>query len=476
MAPGWQRCYLELAVTQPASQDGLPQSAADRVLVVDDERNIRAMLRVCLEQAGCEVREAGSAEAALAALASGPVELAFVDLRLGTGSGLELLPALLAEDPELDVVVITAYASIDTAMEAVRRGARDYVPKPFTPAQIRAVVERLRERRRLRARVEMLEDRLAGVDPEAVLETRSAAMQATLSLLRRAAASDAAVLLRGENGTGKSVLARAVHQLSSRSEKPFVTVSAPTLSDQLLVSELFGHARGAFTGAVRDAPGKVEAAEGGTLFLDEIGELGPTTQAQLLRFLQEKAFERVGETRTRHADLRIVSATNRELEADVRSGRFREDLLYRLNVVEVRVPSLRERREDILPLAGRMLRQLAASLHRPGLELAPETATVLESYPWPGNVRELRNAVERAAIVWPADLLPPAAFPERIAATQPAPVALGGPFTLEQIEREHILRVMASTPTLDEAARNLGIDASTLWRKRKKFEGEPPGD
>ena len=444
--------------------------ATDRVLVIDDERNIRSMIRVCLEQAGCEVREAGSAEAALAALASGPSDVAFVDLRLGTGSGLDLVPALLAEDPDLDVVVITAYASIDTAMEAVRRGARDYLPKPFTPAQIRAIVERLRERRRLRARVETLEDRLAGVDPDAMLETRSAAMQAALSLLRRAAASDAAVLLRGENGTGKSVLARALHRLSPRSERPFVTVSAPTLSDQLLVSELFGHSRGAFTGAVRDTQGKVEAAEGGTLFLDEIGELGPSTQAQLLRFLQEKAFERIGETRTRHADVRIVSATNRELEADVRAGRFREDLLYRLNVVEVRVPPLRERREDILPLAHGMLRQFAASLHRPGLDFAPETAPVLESYPWPGNVRELRNAVERASIVWPADTLPPAAFPERIAATQVAAPVLGGPFTLDRIEREHILRVMTTAPTLDEAARILGIDASTLWRKRKKYE------
>jgi NtrC-family two-component system response regulator AlgB len=445
--------------------------ASDRVLVVDDERNIRSMIRVCLEQAGCEVREAGSAEAALAALSSGPADVAFVDLRLGTGSGLDLVPALLAEDPDLDVVVITAYASIDTAMEAVRRGARDYLPKPFTPAQIRTIVERLHERRRLRARVETLEDRLAGVDPDALLETRSAAMQAALSLLRRAAASDAAVLLRGENGTGKSVLARALHRFSPRSEKPFVTVSAPTLSDQLLVSELFGHARGAFTGAVRDTQGKVEAAEGGTLFLDEIGELGPSTQAQLLRFLQEKAFERVGETRTRHADVRIASATNRELEADVRAGRFREDLLYRLNVVEVRVPPLRERREDILPLARGMLRQFAASLHRPGLDFAPETVPVLESYPWPGNVRELRNAVERAAIVWPADTLPPAAFPERIAATQAAAPTLGGPFTLERIEREHILRVMTTAPTLDEAARVLGIDASTLWRKRKKYDG-----
>jgi len=457
---------------EPTAPLGAPAPPApDRVLVVDDERNIRAMLRVCLEQAGCEVREAGSAEAALAALGAAPAEVAFVDLRLGTGSGLDLVPALLAEDADLDVVVITAYASIDTAMEAVRRGARDYVPKPFTPAQIRTVVERLRERRRLRARVETLEDRLAGVDPDALLETRSPAMQATLSLLRRAAASDAAVLLRGENGTGKSVLARALHRLSPRAEKPFVTVSAPTLSDQLLVSELFGHVRGAFTGAVRDAPGRVEAAEGGTLFLDEIGDLGPTTQAQLLRFLQEKAFERVGETRTRHADVRIVSATNRELEADVRSGRFREDLFYRLNVVEIRVPPLRERREDILQLAARMLRYFATSLHRPGLELAPETAAVLEGYGWPGNVRELRNAVERAAIVWPADVLPPAAFPERIAATQAAAPALGGPFSLEQIEREHILRVMAAAPTLDEAARILGIDASTLWRKRKKFEG-----
>jgi two-component system, NtrC family, response regulator AlgB len=451
--------------------DGAAAPVPDRVLVVDDERNIRSMLRVCLEEAGCEVREAGSAEAALAALASAPVDLAFVDLKLGISSGLDLVPALLAEDPDLDVVVVTAYASIDTAMEAVRRGARDYLPKPFTPAQIRAVAERLRERRRLRARVETLENRLSGVDPDALLETRSAAMQSALSLLRRAAASDAVVLLRGENGTGKSVLARALHRLSPRAERPFVTVSAPTLSDQLLVSELFGHARGAFTGAVRDAPGKVEAAEGGTLFLDEIGELGPSTQAQLLRFLQERAFERVGETRTRHADVRIVSATNRELEADVRSGRFREDLLYRLNVVEIRVPPLRERREDVLPMARRMLRQFAASLHRPGLELAPETEPVLESYPWPGNVRELRNAVERAAIVWPADLLPPAAFPERIAATQTSPPALGEAFSLERIEREHILRVMAASPTLDEAARILGIDASTLWRKRKKFDG-----
>jgi NtrC-family two-component system response regulator AlgB len=442
-----------------------------RILVVDDERNIRSALRVCLEQIGCEVAEAATPEAALAALAQRPFDLAFVDLRLGLESGLDLLPRLLAEDPGLDVVVVTAYATFDTAVEAIQRGARDYLPKPFTPAQIRTVVERIAERRTLHARLNELEGRLAEAAPDASLTTDAPAMQATLGLVRRAAPSEAAVLFRGESGTGKSVLARMLHALSPRAARPFVTVNCPTLSEQLLASELFGHARGAFTGAVRDQPGRVELAEGGTLFLDEIGELGPTVQTQLLRFLQEKRFERLGEGRTRAADVRVVAATNRDLEADVRSGRFREDLLYRLNVVEIRLPALRERPEDILPLARRLLQALASAAKRPGVAFAPETEAVLQAYLWPGNVRELRNAVERALIVWPAQRIEPGALPERIAAAASRTLALGGPFTLEDIEREHTLRVLASTPTLDEAARILGIDASTLWRRRKKYEG-----
>ncbi len=442
-----------------------------RILVVDDERNIRSALRVCLEQSGCEVVEASTPEAALAALAQRPFDMAFVDLRLGLGSGLELLPQLLAEDAGLDVVMVTAYATFDTAVEAIQRGARDYLPKPFTPAQIRAVVMRLAERRTLRARLEELEGRLAETAPEASLETHSPAMQAVLGLLRRAAPSEAGVLLRGESGTGKSVLARALHGLSSRAARPFVTVNCPTLSEQLLTSELFGHVRGAFTGAVRDQPGRVEAAEGGTLFLDEVGELGPTVQVQLLRFLQEKRFERLGEGRTRVADVRVVAATNRELEADVRSGRFREDLLYRLNVVEIALPPLRQRAEDILPLARRLLEALARNAKRPGVAFAPETEAVLQGYGWPGNIRELRNAVERALIVWPAQRLEPEALPERITAASSRTLALGGPYSLDAIEREHTLRVLAATPTLEEAARVLGIDASTLWRRRKKYEG-----
>ncbi|MFN8641484.1 MAG: sigma-54 dependent transcriptional regulator [Candidatus Binatia bacterium] len=443
-----------------------------RVLVVDDEKNIRSTVAVCLEGLGCAVTGAASAAAARAAVEAGAYDLAFLDLRLGEENGLELLPALLARRPDLDVVVITAYATIDTAVEAMRRGARDYLPKPFSPAQIRHVVEQVAERRRLARRVDALQAELASAAPEIELDSQAPAMQKVLDLLPRLAASDATVLLRGENGTGKGVVARALHAGSPRAARPFVTVNCPTLSEELLASELFGHARGAFTGAVRDQPGRVEAADGGTLLLDEIGEISPGLQAKLLRFLQEREFERVGETTTRRADVRVLAATNRDLEADVRAGRFREDLLYRLNVVELRLPPLRERVEDIQPLARHFLAFFARAAARRAPELSPAATRALLAYAWPGNVRELRNAIERALILWPAPVIEPAAFPERIAAQPPSGPRLGGDHTLEQIEREHILRVVARTATLDDAARILGIDASTLYRKRKRYEEE----
>jgi NtrC-family two-component system response regulator AlgB len=246
-------------------------------------------------------------------------------------------------------------------------------------------------------------------------------------------------------------------------------VNCPTLSEELLASELFGHARGAFTGAVRDQEGRVEAAEGGTVFLDEVGEISPSLQAKLLRFLQEKRFERVGETRTRAADVRIVAATNRDLDAAVKAGRFREDLLYRLNVMEIVVPPLRERTEDILPLARGFVEFFARQAARPPPDLSPAAEKLLVAYPWPGNVRELRNAMERALILAGGQVLEPESFPERIAASASDAAALGGNFTIEEVEREHALRVMAHTATMEEAARVLGIDVSTLWRKRKKW-------
>jgi NtrC-family two-component system response regulator AlgB len=369
------------------------------------------------------------------------------------------------------VVVITAYATIDTAVEAIRRGAADYLPKPFTPEQIRHAATRVAERRRMALRLADLEQQLKDSLPDVELDSASPAMRAALDMLPPVAASDAAVLLRGENGTGKGVFARLLHARGARRERPFVVVNCPTLSSELLASELFGHARGAFTDAVRDQPGRVEAADGGTLFLDEIGELSPALQAKLLRFLQDKQFERIGEQTTRTADVRIIAATNRDLEADVREGRFREDLLYRLNVVEIRLPPLRERPEDIVRLAERFLTFFARAARRPVPQLSPAACEVLRAYPWPGNVRELRNAIERALILWPAAVIEPGAFPERIAAQPSSAPQLGGDFTLEAIERQHILRVIARTPTLEDAARILGIDASTLWRKRKKYEG-----
>jgi len=443
---------------------------AHRVLVIDDEKNIRVTLTMCLESIGCAVTAAGSVEQALASLEREPFDLAFLDLRLGEQDGMALLPRVLAVRPGLAVIVVTAYATIDTAVRAIKLGAVDYIPKPFTPAQIRLVVEQTLARRSAESRVADLEARLAEELPGVDMATASPRMRATLELASRAAASDAPILLRGENGTGKSALARFIHARSPRTDKPFVIVNAPTLTGDLLASELFGHTAGAFTGAVRDQPGRVEAAEGGTLFLDEIGEITPAMQAKLLRFVQDKQFERVGETRTRHADVRVISATNRDLDADVSAGRFREDLLFRLNVIEIVVPALRDRSEDILAMAHHFLQFFAKAAARPVPELAPDAEAALMAYTWPGNVRELRNAIERAVILVPARTFGAEALPERIAAHASMLPRLGGEFTLDQIEREHIERVVAHAGTLDDAAKILGIDASTLYRKRKRYE------
>jgi NtrC-family two-component system response regulator AlgB len=444
--------------------------SSSRVLVVDDEKNIRTTLTMCLESIGCTVTAASTTAAALAAAERTAFDLAFLDLRLGDEDGMALLPRLLAVRPALAAIVITAHATIDTAVQAIKLGAVDYLPKPFTPAQIRHVVEQVLARRATQTKVADLEAQLADELPGIEIATESPRMSATLELATRAATSDAPILIRGENGTGKSVLARLVHARSKRTAKPFITVNCPTLSGDLLASELFGHAIGAFTGAVRDQPGRVEAAEGGTLFLDEIGEITPALQAKLLRFLQDKQFERVGETRTRHADVRVIAATNRDLDADVTEGRFREDLLFRLNVIEIEMPALRHRPEDILAMARHFLAFFAKTAGRTVPELAPEAEAALLGYAWPGNVRELRNAMERAIILVPARSFGIAALPERIAAHPSTAPRLGGEVTLDQLEREHIERVVATAPSLDDAARILGIDASTLYRKRKRYD------
>jgi two-component system, NtrC family, response regulator AlgB len=446
-------------------------AAAPQILVIDDEKNIRATLAVCLEAIGCTVTGAATAEAALAAAERTAFDLVFLDLRLGATDGLALLPRLLARRPGLPVVVVTAYATVDTAIDALKLGAVDYLAKPFTPVQIRRVVEQLAARRDAAARVVDLEAAIADELPAIDTASEAPRMRAAIELAVRAAAADAPILLRGENGTGKSVLARLIHARSPRAARPYVTINCPTLSDELLASELFGHAVGAFTGAVRDQAGRVEAAEGGSVLLDEIGEIAPALQAKLLRFVQDKEFERVGEARTRRADVRVIAATNRDLDADVRAGRFREDLLFRLNVVEIVVPPLRERAADILPMARRFLAFFARAANRPVPQLTAAAEEALAGYAWPGNIRELRNAMERAVILYPARTLGREALPERIAAERGGPARIGGELTLEQLEREHIERVVARAATLDDAARILGIDASTLYRKRKRYDG-----
>jgi NtrC-family two-component system response regulator AlgB len=427
---------------------------------------------VALEAIGHETVGVESSAAALRQLEAAHFDVAFLDLKLNGENGLDLLPELLKINPRLEVVVFTAYASIQTAVEAMRRGAADYLPKPFTPDQIRQVVGRIVENRKLRERVAELESRLASDSPDTDLTTCEPAMQRVLDLAFKAAAAPATLLLLGESGTGKTVLARAIHANSAQRENAFVTVSCPSLSRELLESELFGHVKGAFTGAVADKIGKVSRAESGTLFLDEIGEMPLEVQPKLLRLLQEKEYERVGEARTRPANLRVIAATNRNLDKAVQEGRFREDLYYRLNVIAIQLPPLRERLGDVLRIAGNYLQFFARQCGKSINGFSPEAEQALRQYPWPGNLRELRNVIERAVILAGSAQVDLPDLPEKFSPhTAPVPegVRVGARVSLDQLETEHIARVIEQTATMEEAAGVLGIDPATLYRKRKRM-------
>ncbi|MGA2059516.1 MAG: sigma-54 dependent transcriptional regulator [Thermoguttaceae bacterium] len=439
------------------------------ILVIDDDASLRRTLRVSLEVLGHEAVEVPDSAGALELLARRPFEIALLDLHLAQEQGLDLLPRLLSLAPGLNVVIVTAYATIETAVEAMRRGAFDYLPKPFTPDQLRVVLDRIARMRRLQFQVEDLEEQVRSVAPEVDLQTNEPAMRQALEIAFKTAPSEATILLRGESGTGKGVVARAIHARSSRAAGPFVTISCPSLSAELLESELFGHVQGAFTGAVRDTIGKVAVAEGGTLFLDEIGDLPLTLQPKLLRLLQEKCYERVGETRTRAGNVRVIAATNHNLEAEITAGRFREDLFYRLNVIEVTLPPLRQRAADILPLAEHLLRFFARQNGKTVTGFTEAARKVIGNYPWPGNIRELRNAIERGVILATGPNVEPGDLPSQIGDGSHRTGQATETMTLEQIEADHIRRILESTGTIEEAAAKLGIDPSTLYRKRKKY-------
>jgi two-component system, NtrC family, response regulator AlgB len=438
------------------------------ILVVDDEANIRRTLSVFLETEGHHVIGVSNVADAVGEAARRSFDLAFVDLRLGADDGLDLIPALQARSPWLKIIVITAYASIDTAVEAIRRGATDYIPKPFTPAQIGLAVRKVFEMRSLEQKVAALQEDLGREHPEVDFTSANPRMKKAVETSRQAALSEATILLRGESGTGKTVLARAIHSWSRRAAKAFRLVSCPSFSSELLESELFGHVKGAFTGAVRDNPGRIAASEGGTLFLDEVSEMPLPLQPKLLRFVQDKEYERVGDDVTRRADVRLLTATNIDLEEAVKAGRFREDLFYRLNVIQVEIPPLRDRPEDLARLAGRLLVFHARRNHRALLGFSEEALGVLREYPWPGNVRELSNVIERAVILSRGERIGPELLPSA-AASDDTRAQAGDPISIEKLEELHIRRVLASTPSLQVAAKVLGIDQATLWRRRKKY-------
>lgn len=440
-----------------------------QVLVIDDEPRIRNSLTVCLEGEGCEVTEASNCEDALSEIRGYSYDLVFLDLRLPGTSGMDFLPELLDEQPHLEVLVITAHSSIDSAVEAMRRGATDYLPKPFTPAQVRQAAEKAIERQTLERGGAIFQDRAEHEKPDTPFNPNDPAMQDVVETAQEVATKDVTVMLRGENGTGKGVLAKAIHQWSARAEEPFVTVHCPSLSKDLLESELFGHAKGAFTGATETNPGRVSQAEGGTLLLDEIGDLPLGLQPKLLRFIADKKYERVGDPATRMADVRLLAATNRDLEAAVEEGTFRQDLLYRLNVIELTVPPLRDRPDDILPLARRFISFFSSKYDQSIEGLTPDAGECLQAHSWSGNVRELRNVIERAVILAKQRRI----GTEHLSLTDDTNTERSGQVgelvSLETIEEAHLRRVVEATETLDKAAEVLGIDPATLYRKRRKY-------
>jgi len=445
-----------------------------RILIIDDEESIRRTLCMMLQDVGHEVVTAADAPSALHEVEKAQFEVAFLDLKLDGTNGLDLLPDLLRNNPHLDVVVFTAYASIESAVEAMRcSGVVDYLPKPFTPEQVRQVLRKIVKTRQLEGRVANLESRLSTDAPPATVDSVEPAMARTFQLAFKAAASPATVLLLGESGTGKSVLAQAIHERSPRWDKSFVTISCPSLSAELLQSELFGRVKGAYTGAVNDSWGKVAAADGGTLFLDEIGELPLEIQPKLLRLLQEKQYERVGESKTRRANVRVIAATNRNLDLAVREKLFREDLFYRLNVVAIRMPPLRERPHDLRQMALSYLNFFSGQCGKRINEFTPEVQLAMQSYSWPGNLRELRNVIEHAVIFASGDRIELADLPEPL--SQPNGIQLdhdlhvGMKIPLEQLENEHIRRVLAQSTTMEQAAQVLGISRGTLYERKKKL-------
>jgi two-component system response regulator HydG len=426
------------------------------------------MLKAVLEEAGYQVREAGKAEEALAILQAEPADLVLMDLKMPGMGGLAGLKSIREIESSLPVIMMTAYATVSTAVEALKSGAHDYLTKPLDIEEVKLTLARVLEHRRLTEENRLLKMRLSASRryPDMIGESRG--MKKVFETMAMVAPTEATVLITGESGTGKELVAEAIHRDSPRAEKPLVRVNCAALPESLLESELFGHEKGAFTGAVARRAGRFQMADGGTIFLDEVAEMSPPIQAKFLRVLESSSFEPLGSSRTIEVDIRILAATNRNLKKEVDEGRFREDLYYRLAVVPVYLPPLRDRAEDIPLLAAVFLETHREKVGRDITGISPEAMEAMVGYPWPGNVRELENAVERAVIVCREDLIDCSCLPEEVRESSPSDAAMisseGG--TLEAMEREIIHRTLEETGgNRSEAARRLGISRQTLLKK-----------
>jgi len=435
------------------------------LLIVDDEKHTREGLRVAFEDQ-FEVSVAGDSLGALAIFDADPADIVITDLKIGTEDGMVLMEKFLKRNDPPICIMMTAYGSVDTAVEAMRRGAYDFVTKPVNLDRLEMLIRRASRERDVQAEnAELRREVVNSRAPDRMIG-RSAAMERVFELIRQVAPSKATVLIQGESGTGKEVAAKAVHALSTRSEKPFVAVHCAALSAQLLESELFGHEKGAFTGAGERRIGRFEQAVGGTLFLDEIGEIDPMVQVKILRVLGEKTFERVGGNQTLTADVRLIAATNRDLSTMVAEGKFREDLYFRLHVVPLTMPPLREHRDDIPLLTSTFLKELAREHGKPPRGFTSEAMGVLESYEWPGNIRELKAAVEHAVVLGRGEELGLPDLPITLQAVRTG--AFGGPgneLNLSRVEETLIRKALAETgDNRTRAAKKLGISRRTLHR------------
>ena len=466
------------ALPRSPSEPLLPSAPMPRarILVVDDEPNARDALRTLLTDEGYSVSEASDGIEALATLREEGADVILADVRMPRMDGLTLVRTAREEGLPGTFVMMTAFASVEAAVEAMRAGAENFLTKPLDPATVQVVLDKVLEKRDLARDAEQLRARVRERFRIESIVGESAALQAIFDVVKRAAPTRATVLLLGESGTGKELVAQAIHQESPRKDKPFVKVNCAALSETLLESELFGHERGSFTGAVGRREGRFELADGGTLFLDEIGDIAPSVQVKLLRVLQQREFERVGGTQTLKVDVRVVAATNRDLAAEVSAGKFREDLYYRLNVVAVTLPPLRARKGDIPALVSHFIKRYAQAYGKPVRGLLPGTLNALLRYDWPGNVRELENVIERAVVLattpdLTADDLPPVLSGPGAAHPRPGSLIPGA--TLREIEREAILRTLEVVDgSTSRAAAMLGISPRKIQYRLKEYAAE----